>query len=91
MQVMYIPSRWSSAKPREMTLEAALTPNGGYGRDGEMERLRDDVSQLQEITGRLLALLVEGGTITLDEGVRVLGEHGMTVVRVEDYKPEVDG
>ena len=88
MQVMYIEtSSWSNRAPREMSLTAALTPSGDPYRDGEIERLRADISQLQDITGRLLALLVEGGTITLDEGAAVLKEHGVKLVRLEDYKP----
>lgn len=60
---------------RTMSLEQALQPSGyrGYDSGGAIEQAQSDATAACEAVGRLTALLVEKGVLTLEEGVSAMG------------------
>lgn len=66
---------------REVELEEALTPSGWNDHSGVAERAQSDATLALECLGRLSALLVDKGLISIEEASEVMNISG-TIERI---------
>ncbi|USN14024.1 hypothetical protein KABACHOK_01880 [Brevundimonas phage vB_BpoS-Kabachok] len=67
--------KWSGRAPQVMAVDDALTPDPN-DRSDTLDRMAADISDLQNLVGRLLGYCVENTGMPLEAAQRIVGLHG---------------